>query len=130
MAKLNLGDGCETSKPLPVSHTPPDVVEIVARAIHKHRQSKGFGGSASWEYEPRIIHELHKSTAQAAITALEATRTPLPASVQGLVDKLCDAIDEAAILANDEGSAVYDIEQAWLKIGRARAELAAHEGEG
>lgn len=52
--------------------TKQKLVERVARVIHRSRQELGFGGQAQWEYEPEPIHSLHRSTAQAAITACRA----------------------------------------------------------
>ena len=58
-----------------------EMVERVAKAIHSARQSRGFSGSAAWEYEPANILELYRATARAAIAAM-LTTAPAPASQQ------------------------------------------------
>lgn len=45
-------------------------IERAARAIHNFRQSRGFGGLATWESEPHEIHTLHLDTARAVLEAL------------------------------------------------------------
>lgn len=49
---------------------PAEVRERIARAIHKKRQELGFGGTALWEYEPPLIHEIHLATADAVFAIL------------------------------------------------------------
>ncbi|OWK42114.1 hypothetical protein [Fimbriiglobus ruber] len=54
--------------------TAPDskLIETVAKAIHKKRQELGFGGHATWEYEPDSIHFVHRETAIAALDSCHA----------------------------------------------------------
>jgi hypothetical protein len=47
-------------------------IEAMARAIHQERQFAGFGGKATWEYEPADIRALHLQTARAALAAFRA----------------------------------------------------------
>jgi hypothetical protein len=107
-----------------------DPIEAMARAIHQERQSAGFGGKATWEYEPADIRAIHLQTARGGLAAL---RQWLEA--EGLVVvprdstmQMCQQGDCTTAMAF-EGGYQCEAEAVWDRMISAAPDALRAEGE-